>query len=228
MCFSATASAVTGLALLPVGAYCIRTALEKDSRYLGLAALPIVFALQQLFEAIVWQGIGCGNPLLIESGSLGFLFFALAFWPFWVPWSTRPLESRPQRKQLLTALAALGCGFTFLLYLPLAMNSHAWLQTSVAGHSIHYEFTIFPLFQVVPGWIWQLCYFAAVTIPLLTVAEGKLRTFGGLVAISAAISQVVFWYAFVSIWCFFAALLSAYLCFVIRQLPLLPAPLATR
>jgi hypothetical protein len=37
------------------------------------------------------------------------------------------------------------------------------------------------------------------------------------------ISQAVFWYAFVSIWCFFAAALSLYLALFLHGLPARPA-----
>jgi hypothetical protein len=44
--------------------------------------------------------------------------------------------------------------------------------------------------------------------------------------LSALFSAIVFHYAFVSVWCFFAAVLAGYLCWVFYQLehPAEPAP----
>ena len=85
MCFSAEASFAVGAVLLPAGIYCAKTALRKGRRYLGLAAIPFFFAAQQFCEGVAWMGLRRDDPNLTQAGSLGFLFFALAFWPFWIP-----------------------------------------------------------------------------------------------------------------------------------------------
>jgi hypothetical protein len=39
------------------------------------------------------------------------------------------------------------------------------------------------------------------------------------IVLSASVSHVFFWYASASVWCFFAALLSIYLCFSFHGIP---------
>ena len=39
------------------------------------------------------------------------------------------------------------------------------------------------------------------------------------IAVSAAVTQIHFRYAFISIWCFFAAWLSLHICYVLYRLP---------
>ena len=60
---------------------------------------------------------------------------------------------------------------------------------------------------------------ASLAAPLLIASSlwGRLPVLA--LAASAAVAALAFVYAFVSVWCFFAATLSAYLCVVFRSLP---------
>lgn len=54
-------------------------------------------------------------------------------------------------------------------------------------------------------------YALIVAVPLIGSSDRIVRDFGVLILASVIVSALAFGYAFVSIWCFFAALLSAYL-----------------
>ncbi|MCW2764198.1 MAG: hypothetical protein JWO11_157, partial [Nocardioides sp.] len=54
MCFSVEADLVAGVALLPVGVLALREV--RHPREVPFAALPLLFALHQLVEAVVWAG----------------------------------------------------------------------------------------------------------------------------------------------------------------------------
>jgi hypothetical protein len=72
---------------------------------------------------------------------------------------------------------------------------------------------------IAPHWWWDLGYGAVVLFPFFVASpDGRLAGFRVLLAASVAVSLFVFWYAFVSVWCFFAALLSAQLCYVFYKL----------
>src|SRR5438132_14411320 len=94
MCFSPEASFAVGALLIPAGLYCIRSASRKDRRFLGFALLPLLFGVQQLCEGLVWVGLEHDNMPLAKGAALLFLFFALFFWPFWVPFSVSFIEPR--------------------------------------------------------------------------------------------------------------------------------------
>src|SRR3954452_7547143 len=119
MCFSAEASFAASAALLPAGVYCVRAA-RKRSASLPLAVIPLAFSAQQFAEGLVWVGLGRGDPALVEGSSLAFLFFALAFWPFWVPFS---VAFTTRRKVVLAVAALLGLALGLVLYVPLAWNA---------------------------------------------------------------------------------------------------------
>lgn len=225
MCFSAEVSLAVGAALLPAGGYCLFQASKRDKTYLALAVLPLVFGVQQISEGFVWSAINSGDANLVKMASLVFLAFALAFWPFWVPFSASLIEKRPEVKRAMRLLAITGLSFGLYLFIPIAMQADKWLLTRVYGHSIQYDFATFPIFPVVPAVVWHLSYVAIVSVPLLVSMRGLgLRMFGAMIAVSAALSQLAFWYAFVSVWCLFAGGLSVYLVFLFHRLPPEPAP----
>src|SRR5690242_6586365 len=108
MCFSAPASFVASAALLPAGVYCIRAAFRKNRAYLSLAAVPIFFSVQQFCEGLVWLGLGQDNESLVRTASIAYCYFAIAFWPFWIPFSFIFVTTRRRTRWLLIAVTLLG------------------------------------------------------------------------------------------------------------------------
>ncbi len=221
MCFSIEASIVAGTALLPAGVYAVAAALKKDRSYLPLAALPLLFGVQQLCEAGVWLGLG-RDPALVRPASLAFLFFALAFWPFWIPLVAAALEGRPAWRRAFLAAAVVGLGLGLACYVPVALNFGEWVSVRVAGHSIQYDFSAAPPAWTAAGRVWGILYLAAVCCPPLLSRDRGLWTLGLGLAASAVISHVLFWYAFASVWCFFSAALSVQICLVLHGLSVRP------
>jgi hypothetical protein len=219
MCFSAQASFAAGAALLPAGLYCVNVALRKRRAALPLAVVPLVFSFQQFCEGLVWVGLAGGDAALVRAASLAFLAVALGFWPFWVPLSVRSLEGRRGVRRCLGAAALLGLALGCALYLPMALGADEWLRVSLVHHSIIYNPRGLPAFGVLPHEFWDAAYGAAVLAPFfLASAGGRLAAFRALLVVSVALSLVLFRHAFVSVWCFFAALLSAQLCYTFAGL----------
>ena len=95
MCFSATASFTAGAVLVPAGIYCMTASLRKRPNTILLAAVPLAFGLQQLSEGVVWRALEHDDATLVRQASLAFLFFALAFWPFWFCFMSAMFDPRP-------------------------------------------------------------------------------------------------------------------------------------
>jgi hypothetical protein len=55
-------------------------------------------------------------------------------------------------------------------------------------------------------------------VPLLFSSQRQIRIFGALIAASTVPALLAWGFAFVSVWCFFAAVLSLYLVYMIRRL----------
>jgi MFS family permease len=231
VCFSAEASFVTGAVLLPAGVYCTVAAVRKNRSYLPHAVAPLLFAVQQFAEAGVWAGLDRDDPAVVRPFALVFLFFAVAFWPAWASFAAAFLEPRPRWRGCLFALSALGFVLGLTCYLPAAGRYDEWVQVRIAGHSVQYDLSRMPAAETVVGAVWRWVYLGLVCLPLLTTRDRRLGLFGVAVATAAVIAYLVFRYAFASVWCFFAAALSAQLCYVLYRVPpnhtslvLAPAP----
>lgn len=226
MCFSANASLASGILLFPIGAYCLTAALRKNFRYVPLALTPLLFGVQQFCEAYVWIGLEENDPALVKRAALAFLFFAVAFWPCWIPFVTAVVDPRPGKRRLFFGLAGIGLAVGGAYYVAAALYYDEWLVVGVANHAIRYDLSRMPLGQAAASVVWQGVYLALVCVPLLMSRERRLGALGISIALAAAITHVVFRYAFASIWCFFAAVLSAQICYVLSRLPNLIVPRA--
>jgi hypothetical protein len=219
MCFSAEVSFTVAAVLLPAGVYCTSVAAKKRPACLPLAVIPIVFSLQQFAEGLVWVGLARDDARLVRASSLAFLAAALGFWPFWVPFSMLFLENRKWVRRCLAAGALLGLALGCALYVPLMLNPEGWLRVGVVYHSIRYNPEGLPVFALADHSWWDAGYAALVLSPFFIASpDARFAAFRVLLAGSAAVSFFVFRYAFVSVWCFFAALLSAQLCWAFSAL----------
>src|SRR4051794_12210618 len=104
MCFSAVASFAAGTVLVPAGVYCMTRAWRKARHLLPLAAVPLCFGLQQFSEGILWHGLEHSHQELVQPAAFAFLFFALAFWPFWFPFISALSDSRPAARRWFSYL----------------------------------------------------------------------------------------------------------------------------
>ena len=213
MCFSPEVSFSLAGTLAIGGGYCIHKAVRVDRAYLPLATIPAIFAVQQFCEGWVWSGVERGDPTLTKVAALSYLFFALFLWPVWIPYSMLLVERSRRTRLFLRAMTLLGIVVGLGLLIPIVVDP-AWLALGVNHHSIHYNIAESPIFGVFPGVLWQALYLIVVSTPLFVSSLHKMVHCGVAVILSAAATHVFFDYAFASIWCFFAAALSLYLCVV--------------
>lgn len=215
MCFSATASITAAAALIPIGVYCIKIAREEMPGWLMLAIYPLAFGLQQAIEGSVWHGINSNNQSLVDIGSHFYVFFSHFFWLFWVPFSVYYMERTGARKRFLGMLTILGALYGLSLFIPLILNK-GWLVVEVAQNSLLYKTTMI-YDGIIDRQVVRGIYALQVFLALILSTNSKVRVFGILILISVIGTFVLFKYAFVSVWCFFAAILSAYLLFMLKS-----------
>jgi hypothetical protein len=230
MCFSSSASFVVAVVLLPLGAGTVRYCQEQErGDLLPLALTPLFFSVQQALEGLVWLGLEPGGPeWLVHPAALGYLFFAYGFWLAWMPWCVlrlNPHAPTPLRRYGLRILLVLGLLFGTGLCLPLALDG-ALLQPAVVNGSIDYQTTL-----LADRWVnlavGSTAYGVIVVGPLLLSASGRLRVFGAGILGAFLVSHLSYSYAFASVWCFFSALLSVSLYWILRDPePLVMADLA--
>jgi len=211
MCFSPEASFSLAGVLAVGGSYCLHRADRVDRSYLPMAAIPIVFAVQQFCEGWVWIGLERGDPGLTKLAALSYLFFAVCFWPVWIPYSMLLVEQSRRTRFFLRAATSTGIVLGLGLTLPVIVDP-SWLAVDVSHHSLHYNIGRSPIFQMFPDVLWEAIYLVVVSTPLFASSVQKMVHAGVAVIVSAAATHVFFDHAFASVWCFFAAGLSIYLC----------------
>jgi hypothetical protein len=205
--------------LIPAGGYCLYAAVTKKPRYLGLAAAPLLFGLQQISEGFVWLALEREDAAQVRTASLAFLFFALAFWPFWFPFMAACMETQPRRKQFFIGLTVLSLSWFWILFYPLIVGPDSLLQTVVVHHSIYYDFAGLAIYQYVPKLPLRVLYLCCVALPPVFGSESFGRLPGLVLGASAVFAAIVYHYAFVSVWCFFASILAGYCCWLFYRLP---------
>lgn len=215
MCFSATASFVTTGVLVPVGILSIYKARSIGPEYAPIAAFPLLFGIQQFFEGLLWLSLDGIVSIDAHTMAMVFLFFAYFWWPFWVPFAAWRLEHGQVRRPLFLLICLLGFAFGTALFLPLLLD-RSWLNFTLVKASILYE-PVLIFDNVLPRWAVRLIYALLVAVPLVLSSEHQVRTFGVIILSSVVASALVFEYAFVSIWCFFAALISVYILWILHR-----------
>ena len=211
MCFSATASFTSATILIPVGAYCLRAASRKKPNEIPTALVPFFFGIQQLSEGFVWHGIEHNDNYLIKNGSLVFLFFALSFWPFWFFFTSSINDPRSKARMIFAVCAFLSIGWFWFMYRPLIENAEVDLQVKVINHSLHYSFAPIDNLSTFVKNLLRMLYFLCVAVPLILGPGSLGRGYGIVFAAMTIFAAVVFNYAFISVWCFFAAIITIYL-----------------
>lgn len=201
MCFSATASFAAGTFIGAVGVASLKRA--ETSTQKMFAGIPLLFAIQQFSEGLVWLSLSTAEPPPYKQTSIAaFLLFALVIWPVWVSVSMMVLEKNKTRK-LIQVLSLLS-GLTFSAFAGYYMTQYQ-MTAKISSYHILYELD-FPHKEnpVVP-----ILYVMATVVPLLISSIRRVSFLGGLIFISYLVSRVYFMEYVISVWCFFAAVISS-------------------
>lgn len=200
MCFSAPASFTASAVLAVMGtALVVRI---KSRRLLPLAMIPWFFAIQQSAEGMVWLHL----PEPSEAKNI-FLFFAYVFWPIWISFSVWLAEDQHWRKELLAICIGMGIALGTALSLLIPHTVAVPYQ-----NSIHYlSSTHLNLNILIP-----VFYGITTLLPLFISSLKKIWIVGLLTAASGIVIYSIDQLFFASMWCFFAAIISLALYFILR------------
>ena len=208
MCFSATASFSAGAVLLGLGTLTLKSA--KRPRELPFAAIPLLFAIQQLSEGVIWLTFRYEAPQLNAVMTHMYSFFSHVLWPVYVPLAVLLIEPSAWRRRGLLVFVAAGVTVgAYLLYVLVAFP----VVSRPIGQHIEY---VSPHFFAAVG---MTLYLMSVALSQFLSTYRSVNAFGGLALLSFAAAYYFYATWFISVWCFFAALLSAvvYLHFVVQK-----------
>jgi len=217
MCFSATASFSAGAILLGLGTLTLKAA--RRPRELPFAAIPLLFAVQQLSEGVIWLTFRYEAPQLNVVMTYVYSFFSHVLWPVYVPIAVLLMEPSGWRRRALLAFVAAGVAVgAYLLYFLIALP----IVARPIGQHIEY---VSPHFFAVAA---MTLYLLSTTFSPILSTHRMVKIFGVLALLSFAAAYLFYATWFISVWCFFAALLSVvvYLHFVLRAsaVPANPQP----
>jgi hypothetical protein len=197
MCFSASASVIAGASLPAVGVAALRN--TEARREHPLAAIPLLFGIQQLTEGVIWLTLSHDAPALKQAMTYVYSGFSRVLWPMYVPFAVGVLEAVRWRKKTLWAFEAAGVAVGLYLLYSIVTRP---LVAGIVGQHIVYES---PHFYLVPV---MVLYLAATCVSCFFSSHGFVKLFGVLSLLSFIAAYIVHVEALVSIWCFFAAILS--------------------
>lgn len=200
MCFSAGASFTAGVVLSTVGVANQRK-VKKQSQML-FALIPLLFGLQQFAEGVLWVTLKIGVYSWLQNASTYiFLVPALVIWSLVIPLSMWFMEERKKRKNILTGLIVMG-GMVSIFY--------AFCLTSynVIPRINNFHIQYIHEFPQTPVDIVYLFYIISTVAPLFVSSVKRMWLFGILILLSYLVTAIFFTGYLTSVWCFFAALIS--------------------
>lgn len=209
MCFSAEASFIGGATLTAIGTASVLKVSKPSQMF--FAAIPLLFGLQQIAEGFLW--IAIPNPeyeLLKQISTKVFLFFSNILWPIWVPYAIFRLQQNERKRKILLYHTLIGLAVAIFYFVTILLGD---VSPQIVGNHIKYGFK--PLNAIR---IFFFVLYVAATVPPFFIASNKhIRIFGLVMLISLLVSLLFFLQFVTSVWCFFAAIISLYIYWIVSK-----------
>jgi len=214
MCFSATASFGASVVLTGIGIASIKQIQTKSQ--IVFACIPLFFAIQQFNEGLVWVSFtNPFNPELNLYAKYGFLIFSQIIWPLWIPIAMVMVENKGERRKIQRVFVAIGITESlYQFYCMLNYPAHA----EILGHHIYYHIDHPDTFK----YLEPAFYIAAIIVSPFFTSVRKMWLVGMAILISCIITVIFFQHYTVSVWCFFASIISMSVYFIMRKIRMSP------
>ncbi len=199
---------MAGSGLLLIGAVAVTQSRNVPQKV--FACIPLVFGIQQLSEGMVWLSISHETYAGLHNISMyTFLVFAQAVWPVLIPSSVLLFEKDRRRRKLLYVLCAAG-SFT-ALYLICGLIIFP-VSVSIDGHHLKYHLD----FPRLMKWVTDIAYMSSAALSPFVSLDKRVRVFGWMLLSSYILTTIFYQHYLASVWCYFAAVLSLTILFIIR------------
>jgi hypothetical protein len=213
MCFSASASfGASGL----IGAVAVIAIVKaKTGPQRLFATIPLVFALQQGVEGLLWLSLK--EPGLVSWQSVLtyiFLVFATAVWPFFIPFTIWLLEKEKKRKKNLALLTWIGAAVSVIIIFIFYLYP---VQVIATHHHLHYRFEL-PIVIRKLIWLFTILYILATIVAPFISRYKRMKWLGVVFLLSYNFAVIFYDEAVLSVWCYFAAILSAITLWILSEL----------
>lgn len=226
MCFSPEASFAA--AALTAAAGAVSFVRMPAASYSGLALMPLVFAIQQFLEGLIWLRLaGAMSWPAPEYLANAFVAIAELGWPVLAPAALWMAEgSRRRRAMLATAASA---GFALACFFLSRFLAAVHVPSDEAGRIVYRAVPVSCSVSVcdripekylsgVPAPDWILLPYAVIIIgSFLLSGQRPVRLVGIVICTGLLVSLVFYNHALISVWCFFAAFASLLIVRVIEK-----------
>lgn len=207
MCFSAGASFAGGAVITTIGVLTVRKNSEPSGRL--FASMPLIFGVQQISEGFVWVALQSpGHELMLSISAFIFLLAAVVIWPVMVPLSVFLMEKVKSMRRVL--LIFVGVGILTSLYYGSKLLFYE-IEPMISHHHIKYVGEFPRTFATLAF----IAYLAATLVPLFLSSVRRMWLLGVLIAFSCLVTGIFFKEYLTSVWCFFAALISIVILWII-------------
>lgn len=216
MCIAANVNFAASAAIAIVGVATLRHA--RHPRAVLFAAVPLLFALHQFTEGFVWLGVrGHIRPEALGHMTFLFILYAQGVLPALMPLAVLLIEPvgsfrqdwrRSWRTRLILALTVLGLALAaYVLFALIAYPSRA----TVEAHSLAYN-------NAATAHAWVAGTYVVVTCGALVASSHRVVRWFGLLNFVGVVGTILAKsYAFTSIWCLYAAIVSIILYWLFRR-----------
>jgi hypothetical protein len=215
VCFAAEADALVGAAVVAIGVDALRDV--EEPKEIPLAALPLLLGLHQLSEAFVWWGLQGHVAHSIERASTWvYLLFAFSALPILIAIAVGLVEPVVARRHVIAAFGLLASVVAIALTTAMVRGT---LEAAI--DSRHIEYSVDTL-----GYGGQLTglYVLATCGALLASSYRDLATLGVLNLVVVPLLMALTIGGFVSLWCFWAAIVSVVIDLHMRRPVAIPPP----
>lgn len=196
MCFSVTASFVAGTALSATGVVTISKTQTKSD--LPFASIPLLLGLQQFVEGAVWLSFQYSAQIFNHIATYAYLGFAYVLWPIFVPLSVGLLETDSHRKNILYVFQFIGLAVgSYLLYFMVSNPVASQIVNKSIVYSMPSQY----------GVLLVGMYLLATCASPLFSSHRIINILGILLTVSFSITYYFYTASYVSVWCFFSAIL---------------------
>jgi hypothetical protein len=189
MCFSTSASFGAGIVLSAVGFATIKKAQQPSQ--IAFASIPLIFSAQQITEGFLWLALSNSTFAPLQNiTTYIFLFIAQII-----------LTKRESRKTIQKILV--GIGTVVSLYLAYCLISYN-VEAKIIGYHISYEQDYPKELSKYGG----VLYIIATIAPSIFSGIKRMWLLGTTILISYIITTIFYVDYIVSVWCFFASVIS--------------------
>ena len=209
MCFSAGASFAGGIIISAIGIATIKK-VHKPSQLI-FASIPLFFGFQQFAEGLVWLTIpNPGEANILKIATYVFLIMADFLWPMMIPLAVLFMEENKKKVKILRVFFI--AGLSLSLYYAFCLLSFN-IYPQISGYHILYK-TDFPKSLS----MFAFAIYLIVTItPLFISIIKRTHLLGVLMFLSCLVTAIFFRQYLTSVWCFFAALISGVIYWILRD-----------